>query len=172
MDLPLIKEIIILEPPTKWTLVYKKPKYDKKGNLIEKKDFYLTANLFYADRTSFHITSNIIQDCKLFLKQKIGVLPHLEKMQLELIYSKPTHIDLDNKSYFWRKIFLDILKTPTEKQLKNSYSRGKNIITTNTIVDDDTSVISKMSEEFVIGEHKLIFKIYGRVIDEQKEIIF
>jgi len=30
-DLKLIKEIVIPSPPTKWTLEYKKPKYDSKG---------------------------------------------------------------------------------------------------------------------------------------------
>ena len=52
MELPLIKEIVIPNPPTKWVLNYKKEKFDKDGKLITHQDFYLTANLFYSDKTS------------------------------------------------------------------------------------------------------------------------
>jgi len=51
-DLVLIKEIVIDDPPTKWTLNYKKEKFDGNGKLITKQDFYLTGNLFYSDRSS------------------------------------------------------------------------------------------------------------------------
>ena len=63
----LIKEIIITTPPTKWTLVYKKQKFNSKGKLVTHQDYFLTANLFYADRTAYHLTSKIIQETKGFL---------------------------------------------------------------------------------------------------------
>ena len=164
----LIKEIIIDNPPTKWSLVYKKPKSYKDGKPVLKQDFYLTANLFYSDRTSYHIISNIIQDCKLFLKSKIGKLPELEKMRLEVEYHHTKDIDLDNKNYFWCKLFLDILKKPTEKQLENAKKRNKVIVTTNTIYDDTTKYIDEISMKYKKGEHKLIFRIFGIV--KQPEI--
>lgn len=166
----LIKEIVIPNPPTKWTLVYKKPKFDKDGKIIEKQDFYLTGNLFYSDRTSYHITSKIIHETKQFLYPFFKGLPELDKMELELIYYHTKHIDLDNKSYFFRKLILDILKTPTARQIKNSIDRKKEIITTNTILDDDTKCITKMSEEFIWGEHKMVIRIYGRIKSTQVEM--
>lgn len=166
----LIKEIVILDPPTKWTLVYKKPKYDSKGILVTKQDFYLTGNLFYADRTSYHITSKIIHESKEFLYGHMKGLPKMDKIRLEMEYHKMSHIDLDNKFSFWCKLFLDILKTPTSRQIENSLKKNKSIITTNTIPDDNTKYIDSRKEEFFIGEHKMIFRIYGRVSDEQTEM--
>ena len=63
----VIKEIAINDPPSKWVLIYKKPKFDKHGKKVEKQDFYLTGNLFYSDRTSFHLTSKIIYEMKQYL---------------------------------------------------------------------------------------------------------
>ena len=166
----LIKEIIIKEPPTKWTLVYKNPKFDKEGKLIQKQDFYLTGNLFYSDRTSYHITSNIIQDCKLFLKEHMRGIPELEKMRLEMVYIHTKDIDLDNKASFWMKLFLDILKKPTQKQIDNAKKRNKVIVTTNTIYDDTTKYIDEISMKFHKGEHCLIFRIYGRPQSNQETL--
>lgn len=166
----LIKEIIILDPPTKWTLVYKKPKYDGKGNLITKQDFYLTGNIFYADRTSFHITSKIIQESKEFLFPFLKGLPELDKMRLEFEYHKTSHIDLDNKFSYWGKILLDILKTPTQKQINRALAYKKPIITTNTLIDDNTKCIDSISLKFINSEHKMIFRIFGRIKSEQKEL--
>lgn len=166
----LIKEIIIPNPPTKWTLVYKTPKFDKEGKPITHVDFYLTANLFYSDRTSYHITSKIIQESKMFLFPFLKGIPELDKLQLELIYYHTKHIDLDNKGFYWRKLILDILKTPTPKQIKNANQRKKPIITTNTISDDNTKVSTKNTEEFILGEHKMVIKIYGRIKSTQVEM--
>jgi hypothetical protein len=166
----LIKEIIITEPPTKWTLNYKKTKFDSKGNEVTKQDFYLTGNLFYADRTSYHITSKIIQESKEFLFQHLRGIPELEKMRLEFEYHHTKHIDLDNKSSYWIKIMLDILKTPTIRQIDKAIERKKPIITTNTITDDNTKCIDSISLKFMFSEHKMIFRIYGRVKSEQKEL--
>jgi len=96
----LIKEIVIPNPPTKWTLNYKNPKYDKDGKLITHQDFYLTGNLFYADRTSYHITSKIIQESKEFLFDYLKGLPEMDKMRIEFEYHHTKHIDLDNKATF------------------------------------------------------------------------
>lgn len=166
----LIKEIKINDPPTKYTLKYKKPKYDKHGKLIEKQDFYLTGNLFYSDRTSFHLTSKIIYSSKEYLFPFLKGLPELEKMRLDFEYHSMKHIDLDNKASYWVKIMLDILKIPTQKQIENGIKFKKPIITTNTIQDDNTKSIDEINLKFVKGEHLMIFRIYGRVKSEQKEL--
>lgn len=167
-DLVLIKEIVVEDPPTKWTLTYKKEKFDSKGNLVTKQDFYLTGNLFYSDRSSFHITSKIIQESKEFLFPYLKGLPELEKMRLEFEYHHLKDIDLDNKFSYWGKILLDILKTPTQKQINRALQYKKPIITTNTITDDNTKCIDEIRLKFVKTEHKMIIRIFGRVKSEQK----
>jgi hypothetical protein len=164
----LIKEIEILEPPT-FYLVLKKNESKKQGKNVYQK-YYLTANLFFNNGTSFFVISKIVQDCKLYLKEHIGYIPELEKMRLEIEYHANKHIDLDNKAYFWKKLFLDVLKTPTPKQIENSKKKNKLIITTNTIYDDTTKYVDEINEKFIFGGHKMIFRIYGRVLEKQKEI--
>ena len=169
-DFTLIKEIIINNPPTKWTLKYKKPKFDKDGKKIEKQDFYLTGNLFYADRTSYHLTSKIINESKEYLYEHLKGIPELEKMRLEFEYHKTAHIDLDNKASYWIKIMLDILKTPSIRQMGMAIERKKPIITTNTIIDDNTKCIDSISLKFMYSENKMIFRIYGRVKSTQIDL--
>ena len=166
----LIKEIIITTPPTKWTLVYKKQKFNSKGKLVTHQDYFLTANLFYADRTSYHLTSKIIQETKGFLFPYFKNLPELDKLKIDFEYHKPQDIDLDNVAYFWLKLVLDILKTPTQSQINRALSHKKEIITTNTIKDDNTKCIDEIKLKFVRGEHKMVFRIYGRVKSTQSEL--
>jgi hypothetical protein len=166
----LIKEIIIDNPPHKWSLVYKKEKFDAKGKLVTHQDYYLTGNLFYSDKSSFHIISKIIQETKEFLLPYFKGLPELEKMRLDFEYHKTQHIDLDNKASFWLKLILDILKTPTTRQIERALHYKKPIITTNTIDDDNTKCVDELNLKFVKGEHKMIIRIYGRLKTEQKTL--
>lgn len=166
----LIKEIIFVDPPTKWTLVYKKEKFTPKGVLVTHQDFYLTANLFYADRTSFHITSKIINDCKRYLRDQIKYLPELEKLRIELEYRHTKEIDIDNKAYFWCKLLLDILKIPSKKQIDNATKNKKEIITMNVIHDDTTKYVDDIHFKFVKGEHSMVIRIFGRVKSQQNEM--
>lgn len=169
-DFILIKEIVIENPPTKWTKFFKKQKYDSKGKLVTKQVFYLTANLFYADRTSFHITSEIIQDTKEFLLPYLKGIPELEKMKTEMVFYLEKDVDLDNRWYFFYKLILDILKKPTQKQIDRAAKYKKNIITTNTVYDDNTKYVGGFNCDFEKGPNKIVFRIYGRVKSEQKEL--
>jgi cytochrome b involved in lipid metabolism len=127
--------------------------------------------LFYTQNVHFAIISNITHDIKTFLFTEIGRLPQLEKMRLDIEIHASKHIDLDNRAYFWRKLFMDVLKTPTSRQIINSQKKGrKPIITTNTIVDDSTQYVDEYKERFFYGGNQLIFRIYGRVKTEQKEL--
>lgn len=166
----LIKEIILHSPPTKWTLNYKKEKFNSKGEKVTKQDFYLTANLFYADRTSYHITSKIIQECKIYLRDNIKYIPELDKCRIELEYRHTKEIDLDNKAYFFLKLLLDILKTPTKRQLQNANLRNKEIITLNCLKDDSTAYIDDIRLNFKKGEHCMIIKIFGNLSNNQEKL--
>ena len=167
-----IKEIVILEPPTHYDVPYKKPKYDKNGKLVKNPRFYLTGNLFYSDAGSIFTVRKIIQDVKEFLVTYLKGIPPLEKMRFEFEYHHMKNIDLDNKFSFWGKVFLDILKTPTQKQINSALKCKKPVITTNTIPDDNSKHMDGFNVKFVSGEHKMIFRIYGRVKSEQKTIFF
>lgn len=169
-DLVLIKEVVIDNPPNKWTLYYKKEKFDSKGKLVTHQDFYLTANLFYSDRTSFHITSKIIQETKEYLYPFLKSLPELERLRTEMEFYNIKDIDLDNRWFFWYKLILDILKTPTQKQIDRAVKYKKPIITTSTIYDDNTKSVSEFNCKFIKGENKIVFRVYGRVKSEQKEL--
>lgn len=169
-DLPLIKEIVIEKPPTKYIIPYKKPKYDKDGKLITEQVFYLTSNLFFNKNTSYHIISKIVEETKLWLVEYLKGLPDLEKIRIEFEYHKTTHIDLDNVSFWWRKLLMDILKTPSQKQIDKAKRYKKFVVTTRTLPDDNTKHSASWKEDFFIGEHKMIFRVYGRVANEQTKI--
>lgn len=166
----LIKEIVIVNPPHKWTLNYKKDKFDSKGKLVTHQDYYLTGNLFYSDKSTFHTISKIIYESKEFLYPYLRGLPELDKMRVEFEYHHTKDIDLDNKASYWLKLILDILKTPTQRQIERALKYKKPIITTNTIQDDNTKCIDEIKLKFIKGEHKIIFRIFGKVKSEQKEL--
>jgi hypothetical protein len=121
-DFKFIKEIIIPNPPTFYQIKKVKKSNEAGYDIFDK--YYLTSNLFFNNATSYHVISKIVQDCKIFLKEKIGVLPEIEKMRLEIEYHSNKHIDLDNKIFFWKKLFLDILKTPTSAQILNKAKKS------------------------------------------------
>lgn len=164
----LIKEIIIDSPPTFYQ-IKKKRESEKLGYDVFDKH-YLTANLFFNNNTSFFVISKIVQDCKKFLRDKSGYIPPLEKMRLEIEIHASKHIDLDNRAYFWKKLFMDVLKTPTAKQIAKANEKNREIITLNVIYDDSTQYVDDFRETFKYGGNFLIFRIYGRVKSEQKEL--
>jgi hypothetical protein len=91
-------------------------------------------------------------------------------MRLEIEIHASKHIDLDNRAYFWKKLFMDILKTPTTKQLSKASEKNREIVTMNVIYDDSTQYVDDFRETFKYGGNFLIFRIYGRIKSEQKEL--
>jgi hypothetical protein len=167
-NLSLIKEIVIPNPPTYFNIKKKRKSAEAGQDIYDK--YYLTSNLFFNNNTSFFIISKIVKDCKLFLLPHLKGLPEMDKLFLEIEVNRTKHIDLDNVSYFWKKLLLDILKTPTKRQIDNSTKKKRDIITTNTIQDDSTKIVIGFKDFFNIGESRLIFRIFGRVKSEQKEL--
>ena len=167
-DLVLIKEIVIENPPTFYQIKRKRDSEKLGYDVFDK--YYLTANLFFNNNTSFFVISKIVNDCKKMLVQKIGYLPELEKLRLEIEIKANKQIDLDNRSYFWRKLFLDVMKTPTAKQIQKANEKKREIITLNVIKDDDTKVITESYDKFTFGGDALIFRVYGRVKSKQIEM--
>lgn len=167
-DFVLIKEIVIPDPPTYYSI--KKVKKSKEAGEDVYDKHYLTSNLFYIQNVSYHVVSKIVYDTKKFLLPYLVGLPKIEKMRTEIEIHRLKDIDLDNVAFFWRKLILDILKTPTARQISNSERYKKEIITVNCIKDDNTKVVVKNSEEYFYGEPKLIIRIFGRVEAQQKKL--
>ena len=170
LEMPLIKEVVIYDPKTFYQ-IKKVGKSKEAGNDVYDK-FYLTANLFFNNATSYHIISKIVQETKIYLRNEIKYIPPLEKMRLEVEYHSLKAVDLDNRLYWWTKLFLDIIKTPTPKQIEkaNSGKYKKEIITLNVLYDDTTDYIDDIKWSHKRDTPKLIFRIYGRVKQEQKEL--
>lgn len=167
----LIKEIIINNPPTKY-VDRAKFKIDEETGKLKETTYYLTANLFYSG-THYHILSKITKNVKLFLLQILEKekVPDLDKLRLEVIYQKPEqHFDLDNKAYFWVKMLLDVLKTPSSRQIKNANKKGRTIITTNTIKDDTVKYVDEIVMRYKTGPHSLIFRFYGKLKTEELDL--
>lgn len=171
-DLVLIKEVVIIDPPTHYDVFYKNQKFDKNGKQIKYIRYYLTGNLFYSDSGSIFTIRKIVYETKEFLYPHLKGIPELEKMRLEFEYHGLKDIDLDNKANFWIKLVLDILKTPTSRQLLRAANekKPKPIITTNSIADDNTKCIDDITLKFKKSDHKMIFRIYGRTKSEQKKM--
>lgn len=162
----LIKTIIIKDPPTKY-VDRKKTKIDPKTGRLKEDVYYLTANLFYGG-LQYYLRSKITNAIKSFLIPYLDGVPELKKCRIELIYSKPQdNFDLDNKAYFWLKMFLDLLKTPSKRQIKNANLKGRDIKSVNVLADDTVRYIDDIHLKYEKGEHQLILKIYGQYPDEK-----
>ena len=156
----LIKEIIIENPPTKY-VDRKKTKIDPKTGKLKEDVYYLTANLFYSG-TQYFIRAKITNAIKQYLMPHLKGIPKLSKCQIEVVYQKPQdNFDLDNKAYFWVKMILDLLKTPSSRQLKNAHLRGRNIKRVNVLKDDTVRYIDEITMKYKTGPHRLIIRIFG-----------
>lgn len=162
----LIKTIKIPTPPTKYVHRLKN-KIDPKTGKLKETTYYLTANLFFQGNNPFLIRK-IVQSVKRYLMEYLVDIPKMSKMRVELIYQKDKdNFDLDNKCYFWAKLILDILKTPSSRQVTNANKKGREIITTKTIKDDTVKYLDKITMAYQRGEHCLILNIYGKKQEDE-----
>lgn len=82
---------------------------------IGKKKSYLTSNLFYGG-VHWMVRKKVVEMCKLYLLSEIKepikqVNPTKLPIKIEIVYHSARHtFDLDNKSSFWLKVLLDMIK--------------------------------------------------------------
>jgi hypothetical protein len=165
----LIKEIVIANPPTKYN-DKKKTKIDPKTGKLKVDVYYLTANLFYAGIPYF-MRVKITDAIKSFLMPYLNEIPKMSKMRVELIYRKQQDtFDLDNKGFFWLKMFLDIVKTPSNRQIQNAHKRNKEIKTINALKDDTVRYIDDIRLKYERGEHALIIRVFGKLDIPEKTL--
>lgn len=155
------KTIVIEDPPIKFVKFNKKKQKDV--------TYYLTGNLFF-NRDVWTI-DKIIKESKRFLYPSFKDLPKLEKMELEILFERnTTQWDLDNKGYFWEKIFFDLLKTPSSKQKKNAYLKGHDIISVEVLPDDTVKFVPRIVKSFKKGGNRIHFIIRGRLLANQSTL--
>jgi hypothetical protein len=158
------------DPPTKYEKINKKIKLDSKGKLIEKDVNYLTANIFY-DGTHWAIKSKVVNFAKEWMMQHIQEIPKIEKCKIEITYHFPTdNFDLDNKVYFWTKILLDLMKTPSSKQIINAEKYDNEIKTINVLKDDTVRFVDEINMKYKKGYPAIELKIIGRLEQTQQSL--
>lgn len=166
----LIKKITILDPPTKYVKKVKRRKPGSKKKGLEDV-YYLTANLFYSNDIHFALRSEIVNAMKGFLFEYLEDLPKMEKMRLNIVYSRPSdNFDLDNKVYFWQKILLDLFKTPSRREKERAYRYKKIIKSLEVIPDDSCKYVDELNSKYIKGEHLIIIEVYGRLENEQQKL--
>lgn len=159
------KTILIPNPPTKYTDV-KKNIIDPSTGRLKEIVYYLTANIFYAG-VHFAIRSKIVENVKYYLVEYMKDIPELQKMKIEIVYSKDkTQFDLDNKVFFWLKMFLDLVKIPTERQKKKAIQYRKAILSINSLKDDTVKYIDEINMKYEPGQHQMKINIYGMTKDK------
>lgn len=81
--------------------------------MVGKRKHYLTANIFYGG-VHWAIRSKIVEMAKSELSVLAHSIPPIKDfpiaIEINYISSKKT-FDIDNKAYFWAKVFVDYIKT-------------------------------------------------------------
>jgi hypothetical protein len=161
---------VIKDPPTKYVFVQKKIKLDKNGQIKKDAVYYLTANLFY-DGTHWAIKNKVVSFAKDWIIWHLKKVPKIEKCRIEITYHHPTDtFDLDNKVYFWIKIILDLLKTPTSAQIIKAQEYNNPIKTLSVLDDDTVRFVDGIDMKYKRGESAIELKIIGRHKQEQQSL--
>ena len=168
MNEKILFHIEIMDPPSKYEKSLKRIKVDKKtGNLITKNTYYLSNNIFYGNNLHWMIQYEIINYTKDWLMPYLKDVPKIKKCEIELIYYRETEqFDLDNKTGFWMKILLDLLKTPTKKQKDKALRNNTWIRSVEALPDDTVKYVDGLIARFKPGKHRLEIKIIESEISQ------
>ena len=162
--------IVFPDPPAKYIKTAKKKteivtdkRTGKTKIRLKETTYYLNGNLFYSNDVHFSTRSEIVNFAKDYLLAWCDEMPKLELLEVELIYYRTdNNFDLDNKAYFWQKVFLDLLKTPSKRELKKAQDYRRKINTLEIIPDDNVRYVKKLSSEYRKGQHKMEIILRGR----------
>lgn len=169
----------IIDPPSKWVhkrtapkqVKYKKSNGDHAYKLVHEDVHYLTANLFYADSIHWATKQKIVDFAKEWLIQHIEDIPKIEKCRIRITYYKTKdNFDIDNKAYFWAKMLLDIMKTPSQKQLARAEKYNSKVFTIASLNDDSVKFVDGVDMRFKNGKHAIKIRIKGRLLAEQTQL--
>ena len=161
---------IIYDPPTKYVTPNKKGKLDKEGKVKKDGVSYLTNNIFYGG-VHFAVRNKIVLFSKEWIVWFLKDIPKMRKCSVEITYHHPTDtFDLDNKVGYWAKIILDLLKTPTQKQIDKAIKYKNPIISLNVLDDDTVRYIDEIVMRYKKGESAIELKITGYSKEEQQTL--
>lgn len=164
------KTIVIPDPPSKY-IVQAKKKIDPSTGRLKEKTFYLSANLFFGSHIHYHDQKKVVMFAKNYLNMYFQGLPKLQKLRIYGIYSRPDKgFDLDNKSFFWQKCLLDLLKTPSDKQRARAIKEGWKMLHLNRIPEDGVQYVDELNWKYEEGPHQLIFNLKGVRLAEQQKL--
>lgn len=164
------KTIRIMDPETYFDITSKRTIDEKTGRLKNTR-YYLSANLWFGAKIHYHTQKKINDFCKNYLLMYCQGLPKLDKLRIKITYFSTTPtFDLDNKAFFWMKIFLDLLKTPTNKQLLAAQKKGYKIIHLDILHDDNVQFVDSIKWKYKNGPHELRFELKGRKSNVQKRL--
>ena len=164
--------ITLLKPPTYFLKKCKRKqviktckKTGKQKIQLKETRQYLTVNLFYSS-SGYGMISEAVNFAKQYLVDettKQTEIPRLKQIEIDFEIHRPNGKgwDLDNKAGFWKKVFLDVLKDPTKKQVEKQKQGKFNIKSLRVIEDDDANICSKISETYFRGEEKIVINIKG-----------
>lgn len=162
--------VVIKDPPTKYVMPNKKQKLDNDGQVKKDGVVYLTANAFYGG-LHFAVRNKIVNYAKDWIFYFLTKMPKIQKCQIEITYHHTTDtFDLDNKVYFWTKIILDLMKTPTSKQIIQAAKYKNTIKSLNVLDDDNVKFIDKITMAYTKGESAIEIKITGTLKEEQQTL--
>lgn len=165
-----IYHVTISDPPTQYIVVNKRKKRDKEGKIIKDKVHYLTANIFYSG-VHWQTQSIIVNFAKDWIMWFLKEMPKIQKCNIEITYHHPTDtFDLDNKCYFWIKIILDLMKTPTSTQILKALEYNNPIKTIRTLPDDTVRFVDGINMRYKKGAPAIEIKINGRKQEEQTQL--
>jgi hypothetical protein len=170
-----ILKIKLYDVPTKLVVKLKNPKIrvskkTGKQTIVTQNTYYLTANVFYA-QGHFSTRVKVTDYAKDYLISRLPFIPKLEKCIVKLTYHDPLdNFDLDNKLYFWCKMLLDILKTPSQKQIIRANKYRKPVKTLNVLQEDTVRHVDFIQMQYKTGIKALEIEILGRKKSEQINI--
>lgn len=167
----VIFHAVFPDPPAYYDKKNHKIKCDDKGRVIEFDRHYLTANLWYSSDMHFSLKYKIIDFAKAWLMPHMAEIPKIEKCRIVVTYHHPSDaFDLDNKVYFWAKLILDIMKTPTSKQIIQAQKYDREIFTINSLIDDKVKFMNGINMKYKTGPAAIELKIKGRLESTQQSL--
>ena len=133
--------------------------------------YYISANNIFSEKIHFAVKLKIQAQLKTFVLPYFKDVPKLETMTMDIVYySNRTQWDIDNKDYVWRKIILDLFKTPTSKQILKAEKYNNEIITLNILPEDNVKHYLGGSHYYGGRGDKMEITIKGTLLNEQKEL--
>lgn len=142
---------------------------------MKKTRHYLTGNLFYSDQLHFTTRTMIVNEVKKILTPHFRSqnIPVLTNVKLSLVCMRhDDNFDLDNWESFWKKIILDLLKTPTPKMIEKGKKYRTEMIHLNILPDDRAKHVKHFETKFVQRGNMMVIILEGEKQVTQSEITF